>query len=453
MKRIATALLAVTLLVGPLQAQEAGTLTVGGFADFTLFDNEVGFTELPGLGAGGYLGFFLLPNLALEASALYDKGEVPPNDEDAGYFPLQAHLVYNFPASESFYPMFGLGYARQKYTGALNDETDDAISALLGFKTYLTERLALRMDARVNYAWAPYNEGGTIEDHTNATFTMGFSWDLLGGRVGDGDGDGVKDDVDACPNTPSGVRVDARGCRVDRDGDGIFVEDDECPNTPRGVAVDAAGCRIDSDGDGVYDEEDRCANTPAGVEVNASGCPLDGDRDGVADYQDQCPDTPAGAPVNASGCQVDSDGDGVYDQLDRCPNTPAGTDVDAVGCEALFDEEGTPLVLEGVTFETSSATLTSGSTAVLDRVAESLRANPEERVRVVGHTDNTGSRSYNVELSRERAQAVADYLVSQGVNADQLEAVGVGPDRPMASNDTAEGRAMNRRVELELMGN
>lgn len=453
MRRIVTALAVLGLLAAPAQAQQAGTFTVGGFADFTLFDNEVGFTELPGLGAGGHLGLFLLPNLAVEASAYYDRGELSTTNEDAGFLPLAAHLVYNFPATESFYPMLGIGYARQKYTGALGDETDDAISALVGFKTYLTEKLALRLDARVNYAWAPYNEGGGIEDHTNATFTFGFSYDLFGGRVGDADGDGVNDNEDACSNTPAGVQVDARGCRIDRDGDGVFIENDECPNTPRGVSVDASGCRVDSDGDSVFDEEDRCRNTPAGVAVDASGCPLDGDNDGVADYEDDCPNTPAGAPVNASGCQLDRDGDGVYDRMDRCPNTPAGTQVDDRGCEILFEDEETPLVLEGVTFATNSAELTGNSATILDRVAQSLAANPEVRVRVVGHTDNTGSTAYNVQLSQRRAESVRDYLVGQGVAAGQLEAVGVGPQSPIASNDTEEGRARNRRVELELISN
>jgi OOP family OmpA-OmpF porin len=94
----------------------------------------------------------------------------------------------------------------------------------------------------------------------------------------------------------------AVGARLDSDGDGVFDDLDQCPDTPRGVKVDKRGCPIDSDGDGVPDHLDKCAGTPSGAAVDGSGCPLDSDGDGVADYLDQCPDTPKGATVNTVGC-------------------------------------------------------------------------------------------------------------------------------------------------------
>jgi OOP family OmpA-OmpF porin len=92
----------------------------------------------------------------------------------------------------------------------------------------------------------------------------------------------------------------------------------------------------DSDNDGVSDSMDRCPNTPSGIAVDANGCPFDSDNDGVYDYLDKCPDTPAEALVNANGCPLDSDNDGVYDYLDKCPGTPAGYSVDADGCPATM---------------------------------------------------------------------------------------------------------------------
>lgn len=89
----------------------------------------------------------------------------------------------------------------------------------------------------------------------------------------------------------------------------------------------------DSDGDGVIDDLDKCPDTPKGVKVDAKGCPLDSDGDGVPDYLDQCPDTPKGVKVDAKGCPLDSDGDGVPDYLDKCPGTPKGIIVDDKGCE------------------------------------------------------------------------------------------------------------------------
>jgi len=89
---------------------------------------------------------------------------------------------------------------------------------------------------------------------------------------------------------------------MDSDGDGVTDDLDQCPNTPRGVKVDARGCPLDSDGDGVPDNLDKCPDTPKGVKVDTQGCPLDTDGDGVPDYLDECPDTPKGATVNRVGC-------------------------------------------------------------------------------------------------------------------------------------------------------
>jgi OOP family OmpA-OmpF porin len=93
----------------------------------------------------------------------------------------------------------------------------------------------------------------------------------------------------------------------------------------------------DDDADGVTNDLDKCPGTPAGAKVDASGCELDSDGDGVGDSRDQCPNTPAGAKVDEKGCELDSDGDGVVDSQDKCPDTPKGDRVDAVGCS--FKEE------------------------------------------------------------------------------------------------------------------
>jgi OOP family OmpA-OmpF porin len=145
---------------------------------------------------------------------------------------------------------------------------------------------------------------------------------------------------------------------------------------------------------------------------------------------------------------VDSDGDGVANAADKCPDTPAGTKVDAVGCPVLFAPGAASLVLQGVNFATGKATLLSESQAILDRVAESLNNNPQVTVEVGGHTDNTGSRITNLRLSQARANTVREYLISKGVDGSRITAKGYGPDKPVAENTTATGRAANRRVEL-----
>lgn len=218
----------------------------------------------------------------------------------------------------------------------------------------------------------------------------------------------------------------------------------------------------DSDGDGVPDVRDKCPNTPKGAKVDAQGCPKDSDGDGVADGLDKCPDTPRGVKVNADGCTADTDGDGVTDDRDRCPDTPRGTRVDAWGCPEKPEPTpapapppvptAKPLVLEGVNFETSSARLTAVSLPVLDKVADSLKAYPDVRVEIAGHTDSTGSAALNNRLSKARADSVRDYLVSKGVPASRMETKGYGSSRPIADDGTVAGRAANRRVEMRRIG-
>jgi len=192
----------------------------------------------------------------------------------------------------------------------------------------------------------------------------------------------------------------------DDDKDGVFNPLDECPNTPPDATVDQKGCPLDTDKDGVYDYQDRCPGTPAGVRVDKTGCPLDTDADGVLDYRDKCPETPKGAPVTAEGCWTYG--------------------------EVLFD--------------TATARIKSESYPVLDAIFGVLLKNPAMKLGIEGHTDNQGNEAYNLKLSQKRADSVRDYLVDKGIDAKKLIPEGFGMTRPRASNDTEEGRALNRRV-------
>ena len=281
----------------------------------------------------------------------------------------------------------------------------------------------------------------------------------------DSDSDGVNDGLDKCPNTPVGATVDPTGCPTDTDHDNVWDGIDKCPDTPLGAVVDANGCPVDSDGDRVPDGIDRCPDTPAGAPVDAYGCPADTDHDGVGDGFDKCPNTPPGTTVDADGCPPanDTDGDGVVDPNDRCPNTPKGSRVDEHGCLLLFEAVAPAvagaaaatarptLILTGVNFETGRSVLTAASYAVLDQVAASLVANPEIRIEIAGYTDSTGSRPMNLRLSMGRAAAVRAYLARRGVSPLRMRAQGYGASGYIAPNETPEGRAKNRRVELHKL--
>ena len=179
--------------------------------------------------------------------------------------------------------------------------------------------------------------------------------------------------------------------------------------------------------------------------VNVGGCGFAVGADEIASPQDMARYVqevflaPAAAPVGAApfSGMTDSDGDGVPDNRDRCPNTPKGARVNADGCWEL----------RAVYFDSDQAILKD--TKVLDEAAVILKANPDLTGEVQGHADSTASAEHNQTLSEARARAVRDYLIRQGVAPERVAVKGYGETRPAASNDSVEGRALNRRVELQ----
>jgi OOP family OmpA-OmpF porin len=142
----------------------------------------------------------------------------------------------------------------------------------------------------------------------------------------------------------------------------------------------------------------------------------------------------------------DLDGDGVLNQHDKCPNTRPGAVVDLDGCEVEAVIE-----LQGVHFDFDKATLKPEAKIILNEAAALLNQHERVVVEVAGHTDSIGTDAYNQGLSERRANSVRDYLVEKGVRASRLTAKGYGESMPVASNDTSEGRAENRRVELIVL--
>ena len=142
----------------------------------------------------------------------------------------------------------------------------------------------------------------------------------------------------------------------------------------------------------------------------------------------------------------DQDKDGVADGADLCAKSAPGSAVNAFGCPA---DKG--IILEGVSFKTATAVFTPESQKVLDKMAATLGQAPQVKIEVAGYTDAVGNPQKNLELSKQRAQAVVSYLVSKGVSAERLRAIGLGQEQPIADNATPAGRQKNRRVELHPM--
>ncbi|GCC49862.1 OmpA/MotB domain-containing protein [Chryseotalea sanaruensis] len=290
-------------------------------------------------------------------------------------------------------------------------------------------------------------------------------------KPSDQDNDGVADKKDKCPDTPSNASVDSAGCPIDIDQDGIPDYLDACPNQI-GLPVHSgcpdtdgdgvedkndrcpdvsglsrfSGCP-DSDGDGIEDAEDLCPNLK-GLDI-FKGCP-DTDGDGVEDSIDKCADTPAGAPVDATGCIIDTDGDGINDVEDDCPKI-AGTKANK-GCPELKPEvqQLFQKALQGIQFESGRAVIKKISYPIMDAISKVMVDNPSYKLVIGGHTDNVGSEESNMTLSKMRADAVSNYLITKEIDPLRLSSFGFGESTPVDTNETTAGRMRNRRVEFKV---
>ena len=203
----------------------------------------------------------------------------------------------------------------------------------------------------------------------------------------------------------------------------------------------------DRDGDGVVDEKDECPDSAGPIAL--IGCP-DRDGDGVPDIHDKCPDVPGSK--NFQGCPApDTDGDSVNDDEDKCPLVKGVKS--NFGCPPI-----NPVLINRVNhaadrifFVRAKAVIEEISLNELDRVVSILQSDTVLRLRIEGYTDSEGTDARNLNLSNRRAKAVEKYMEKQGIPASRMDFIGYGNTKPLASNDTPEGMAKNRRVEMILM--
>jgi len=191
------------------------------------------------------------------------------------------------------------------------------------------------------------------------------------------------------------------------------------------------------------------SNTPAATRTTAATGDGDSDNDGVPNSRDACRNTAAGASVDSRGCEIDSDRDGVVDSRDNCPDTSMNLSVDANGCPIL---ELTQRRIElQVNFDYDRSEVKAEYDEEIAEFAGFMEEYGNTNVVIEGHTDSRGSNAYNQPLSERRANAVRDELVNEyDIEANRVSTVGYGESRPVATNDTDEGRAQNRRIEAVL---
>ncbi|AXP79294.1 Outer membrane porin F precursor [Mariniflexile rhizosphaerae] len=253
----------------------------------------------------------------------------------------------------------------------------------------------------------------------------------------------------------AGIKIPIyQGKPKDRDKDGIINKLDKCPK--EAGPIENNGCPWgDKDSDGVLDNEDVCPETAGPIENK--GCPWgDKDADTVLDNVDGCPEI--AGPIENNGCPwKDSDNDGVLDKDDACVDVP-GT-VANNGCP---EEKLEPIVTEEVQkslneyaktilFDSGKSTIKTVSYGVLDEITTILGEYPNAKFSIEGHTDSVGSDVSNLKLSESRASSVMTFLIEKGVASNRLTSTGFGESKPIADNTTNEGRAQNRRVEINLV--
>jgi outer membrane protein OmpA-like peptidoglycan-associated protein len=287
-------------------------------------------------------------------------------------------------------------------------------------------------------------------------------------NIGDRDGDGIKDDVDKCPDEPEDFDgfEDEDGCPdPDNDHDGVPDVDDRCPDIPGPKEND--GCPItannDRDGDGIPDNVDKCPDQPEDKDgfQDEDGCPdPDNDGDGIPDNVDLCPNDPEDFDgfEDHDGCpDPDNDHDRIPDKDDKCPNEPETYN-------GYQDEDGCPdrgrvvvtdtsiEILDVIYFEYDKAVILPKSFPILDAVAATLQGNPSiQLVEIQGHTDERGDDAYNLDLSDRRAKAVMKYLVDKGVDSKRLTAQGYGETQPLDRRHNEAAWAKNRRVAFLII--
>ena len=342
--------------------------------------------------------------------------------------------------------------------------------AIGGVKLYLAKNSFLTIGGGVGFM---PEKGGNPD-------IRGFVGIIFEPNIGDRDGDGLKDDVDQCPDDPEDFDdfEDEDGCpEPDNDRDGILDVDDDCPNDPedKDGFEDEDGCpegnEFDRDGDGILDKDDDCPDDPEDIDgfEDEDGCPdVDNDQDGILDVDDLCPDDPEDEDgfEDTDGCpDLDNDNDRILDEDDQCPRVDGETKEETAETHNGFeDDDGCPdrgrvivtdgklEILDKIYFETAKAIIKDKSFPILDAIVATLLGNPDiTLIEIQGHTDERGNDAYNLDLSDRRAASVRVYLTDHGVEASRLQSEGYGETQPVDTKSNQAAWAKNRRVEFLII--
>ncbi len=449
-RRLARACFGLATVIGAgstAQAEPAARIDAGAFLGGNYFsaENELGnayFREqtpesafLVGL-RGSYSllrpspGSALAPRLSLELEtklALSSTGSATDRMRGSYFAPVmgwRAQAILDLWSEYRVHPFAVLGVGGETIFSSspfvASGDSDAAMYWGVGAKYALAPRYGLRGDVRHGVTAGRLDlASSTVEAHLGFyyAFSLGESREPV-----------AQIEVAEAEVTQEPIEPE------DRDEDGIPDAEDICPTEAELVneIEDEDGCpELDADEDGVVGERDQCpaeAEDREGFEDD-DGCPdPDNDQDSHADASDECPQ--------------EAETDNGFEDDDGCPDEVPARVAEYIG------------VIEGIRFGNASARIQGARTRqILDQAAAILQEYPSVHIRISGHTDARGSLARNMAMSRARADAVKWYLVDKGIEHTRLLTMGYGPEQPIADNDTAEGRARNRRIEFELLSN
>lgn len=382
-----------------------------------------------------------------------------------GVFNIKYSLANGYILSQnSFLEPYFKGGAGMTYLDAQdNDKFLTTYTYGGGLAVWLNKNRTLGVQLQQLYHMVPmfrYNAKDYFEYSASLAYKFGMK---------DRDKDGIPDDKDECPEE---IGTKAHNGCPDKDGDGIIDKKDECPDEAGPEYL--VGCP-DKDEDSIPDKNDKCPEL-AGPRIFA-GCP-DTDNDSIPDYIDSCPKVKGKKLF--FGCP-DRDNDGIADKFDACPDTPGiaqfkgcpdpDRDHDTIpnnedecpdqfglrinkGCPdtAKMNSLDDTLIFKAKSlfFATGKHDILPKNYSTLDEIAEIIKANPTIDFVIEGHTDIIGGEEMNFKLSKNRAAAVKEYLISKGIGRVSIEANGFGMKYPIADNRTEDGRAKNRRVDITV---
>lgn len=471
----------------------------GGNDDFS-FDSFV-FSYL----AEGFLAFELTRALELQISAGYGKyagkamfsSDVEFGEYDATIIPISLRFKVNPFDAKGWNPYFFVG------GGIMNYDLKTQPNVPFG--------KAVEKDGWVGLI--PAGIGAEFALSENVLLDVFFSGGLTSTYDLDGYRSGKDEIWDSYFNLGLGLSFTGESCSSDRDGDGLTrCEELALGTDPNNWDTDGDGISDgdevrkygtnplmpDTDLDGIsdYDEIFKYKTDPLNPDTDGDGLtdfeeifkyktdPLkkDTDGDGLSDGDEVMkyktdplnPDTDGDGlsdgdevlKYKTDPLKVDTDGDGLTDYEEVMiyktdplnPDTDGGSVDDGTevrrGTDPLDPSDDVikvevPIILEGITFEVGKSTITPESEFTLRQALKTLNTYDDIVVEISGHTDNTGSRRLNERLSQDRADAVRNWLVSQGISPERITTKGYGPDKPVAPNDTPEGRQKNRRIEFK----